>query len=101
MDKETYGKIYEINAYFLQTHVQVLPFSAAIIEDVAVSFTLYMDMLFRYYQPVKQVVFLLEGDYLVVQSIQLQARELLSAHNKLLFIPLQELTQERLKLSIF
>ncbi|MGM0294550.1 helix-turn-helix domain-containing protein [Enterococcus sp. AZ062] len=96
MVKETYGQIYEINDYFLQTHAQVLPFSAATIEDVAVSFTLYMDMLFRYYQPVKQVLFLLEGDYLVVQSIRLQARELLSAHNHLLFIPLQELTQERL-----
>lgn len=96
MVKETYGQIYEINAYFLQTHAQILPFSAATIEDVAVSFTLYMDMLFRYYQPVKQVLFLLEGDYLVVQSIRLQARELLSAHNHLLFIPLQELTQERL-----
>ncbi|EPH63772.1 hypothetical protein D931_01735, partial [Enterococcus faecium 13.SD.W.09] len=37
-----------------------------------------------------------EGDYLVVQSIRLQAQELLGKHYNLLFLPLQELTQERL-----
>ncbi|MGM0149145.1 helix-turn-helix domain-containing protein [Enterococcus sp. AZ162] len=96
MAKQTYGQIHEINSCFLQKHAQTLRFSAVTFEDVAVSFTLYMDMLFHYYQPVKQVLFLLEGDYLVVQSIRLQAQELLGKHYNLLFLPLQELTQERL-----
>lgn len=96
MVKQTYGQIHEIHSCFLQKHAQTLRFSAVTFEDVAVSFTLYMDMLFHYYQPVKQVLFLLEGDYLVVQSIRLQAQELLGKHYNLLFLPLQELTQERL-----
>ncbi len=96
MVKKTYGQFHEINSYFLQKHAQTLRFSAVTFEDVAVSFTFYMDMLFHYYQPVKQVLFLLEGNYLVVQSIRLQAQELLSDHYNLLFLPLKELTQERL-----
>ncbi|NKD39835.1 M protein trans-acting positive regulator, partial [Enterococcus casseliflavus] len=96
MVKQTYGQIHEIHSCFLQKHAQTLRFSAVTFEDVAVSFTFYMDMLFHHYQPVKQVLFLLEGDYLVVQSIRLQAQELLGKHYNLLFLPLQELTQERL-----
>lgn len=93
MVKNTYGPIYARNFQFLEEQAQRLSFSATTFEDVVVSFTLYMDTLFRYYQPVKQVLFLLEGDYLVVQSIRLQAQELLGNHYNLLFIPLQELTQ--------
>ncbi|MDA9461010.1 helix-turn-helix domain-containing protein [Enterococcus mundtii] len=96
MVKKTYGKIHEINSSFLQKHAHTLSFSTVTFEDVAVSFTLYMDMLFHYYQPVKHVLFLLEGDYLVVQSIRIQAQELLGDHYNLLFISLQEMTQERL-----
>ncbi|WP_144809798.1 PRD domain-containing protein, partial [Enterococcus casseliflavus] len=96
MVEKKHSQIHKINTHFLATHSQILPFSSQTFEDVAVSFTLYMDMVFRYYQPVKQILFLLEGDYLVVQSIRIEAREQLGDHHQLLFIKLQEVTPEQL-----
>ncbi|WP_438713384.1 helix-turn-helix domain-containing protein [Enterococcus sp. DIV0806c] len=96
MVKKSDKQIYEAHQQFLLKHAQVLSLSAQYFEDIVVSFTAYMTLLFHYYQPVKQVLFLLEGDYLVVQSIRMQARVLLGEYHKLLFIPIQELTPERL-----
>ncbi|WP_195514580.1 helix-turn-helix domain-containing protein [Enterococcus sp. 1001283B150225_161107_E12] len=96
MVKKSDKQIYEAHKQFLLKHAQVLSFSAQYFEDIVVSFTAYMNLLFHYYQPVKKVLFLLEGDYLVVQSIRMQARVLLGEYHKLLFMPLQELTPEHL-----
>ncbi|OTP25522.1 helix-turn-helix domain-containing protein [Enterococcus mundtii] len=96
MVKKSDKQIYEAHKQFLLKHAQVLSFSAQYFEDIVVSFTTYMNLLFHYYQPVKKVLFLLEGDYLIVQSIRMQARVLLGEYHKLLFMQLQELTPERL-----
>ncbi|MGM7317272.1 M protein trans-acting positive regulator, partial [Enterococcus casseliflavus] len=99
MVEKKHSQIHKINTHFLATHSQILPFSPSTFEDVAVSFTLYMDMVFRYYQPVKQILFLLEGDYLVVQAIRIEAREQLGDHHHLLFVQLQEVIPEQLNSS--
>lgn len=96
MVEKKHSQIHKINTHFLSTHSKALPISSSIFEDVAASFTLYMDMVFRYYQPVKQILFLLEGDYLVVQSIRIEAREQLGDHHHLLFVKLQEFLPEQL-----
>ncbi|MGM0322471.1 hypothetical protein IGI82_003671 [Enterococcus sp. AZ067] len=59
MVEKKHSQIHKINTHFLLTHSKALPISSSTFEDVAVSFTLYMDMVFRYYQPVKQILFLL------------------------------------------
>ncbi|MFR0814139.1 MAG: hypothetical protein ACLSIL_06600 [Enterococcus casseliflavus] len=99
MVEKKHSQIHKINTHFLATHSQILPFSSWTFEDVAVSFTLYMDMVFRYHQPVKQILFLLEGDYLVVQAIRIEAREQLGDHHHLLFVQLQEVIPEQLNSS--
>ncbi|NBA63741.1 helix-turn-helix domain-containing protein [Enterococcus mundtii] len=81
---------------FFQKHAQLLNFSSDYFEDIVISFMVYMDLVFHQYQPVKHVLFLLEGDYLIVQAIRQQAQQQLGERHKLLFMPLQELTQERL-----
>ncbi|MGM7317271.1 M protein trans-acting positive regulator, partial [Enterococcus casseliflavus] len=96
MVEKKHSQIHKVNTHFLSTHSKALPISSGTLEDVAVSFTLYMDMVFRYYQPVKQILFLLEGDYLVVQAIRIEAREQLGDHHHLLFVQLQEITPEKL-----
>lgn len=94
--KKNQKNLYYENRDFLESCSKVLPFSSSYFDEIVVSFTMYMDILLNSYQPKKQVLFLLEGDYLLVQSIRIQARQQLGETHELLFLPLQELTQERL-----
>ncbi len=94
--KKNHRNLYDKHTAFLGNHVKELSFSSTDLEEIVVSFTMYMNMLLQAYQPKKKVLFLLEGDYLLVQSIRLQARQQLGETHELLFLPLQELTQQRL-----
>ncbi|MFW8667094.1 helix-turn-helix domain-containing protein [Enterococcus entomosocium] len=94
--KKNYRNMYDEITAFLESYSHVLSFSSAYFEEIVVSFTMYMGLLLQYYQPKRQVLFLLEGDYLLVQFIRMQARQQLGETHELLFLPLQELTQERL-----
>ncbi|OUZ30156.1 hypothetical protein A5885_003337 [Enterococcus sp. 8E11_MSG4843] len=67
------------------------------LEESAVSFTIFSDLLLRYYQPVKKVLFLLEGDYIRVQTIRLQALRVLGSQHELIFVSLHELSEAWLK----
>lgn len=94
--KKKHRNLYDKHTAFLGNYVKDLSFSSTDLEEIVVSFTMYMNMLLHVYQPKKKVLFLLEGDYLLVQSIRMQARQQLGETHELLFLPLQELTQQRL-----
>lgn len=74
----------------------MLSFSEKYLEDIIASLTMYTEILFSYYSPKKTVLFLLEGNHLLVQLIKVQANQLLSKQYHVLFVPLHELTEERL-----
>lgn len=95
--KENHQEAYGSNVSFLMNHQNVLSFNKNYFEDIAVSFTMFTDLLVTYYQPVKSILFLLEGDPILVQTIRLQAHRYLGNQYQLVFLPLQELTEERLK----
>ncbi len=61
------------------------------------SFTTVSDLLRDYYQPKKNILFLIEGDSMVVQMIRLQAIRLFANKYQVIFLSLHELTEERLK----
>lgn len=95
--KTDHREAYQKNLAFLEKHPRTLVLSKTYQEDVAVSLTMMVDLLINYYQPVKHVVFLLEGEALVVQTIRLLAQRYLGTNYALLFLPLHELTEERLQ----
>ncbi|ROY44011.1 HTH domain-containing protein [Enterococcus casseliflavus] len=88
---------YETNRGFLKSRQNDLSFSKTWEEDVAVSFSLFSELLLHTYPPKKTVLFLLEGDSMVVQTIRLQAQHLLGEQAHLVFLALHELTEARLK----
>lgn len=95
--KNNHQEAYEKNLSFLRNYQSVLSFSENYFEDIVVSFTMITDLLVTYYQPVKSVLFLLEGDPILIQTIRLQAYRYLGNQYQLIFLPLQELTEARLK----
>ncbi|MBO1097900.1 PRD domain-containing protein [Enterococcus casseliflavus] len=88
---------YNKNLAFLHRYQTELAFSSMTLEESAVSFTIFSDLLLRYYQPVKKVLFLLEGDYIRVQTIRLQALRVLGSQHELIFVSLHELSEAWLK----
>ncbi|WP_347082697.1 helix-turn-helix domain-containing protein [Enterococcus mundtii] len=88
---------YNKNLTFLEHHQKSMAFSSKSFEEIAVSFTLFSDLLLRYYQPVRKVLFLLEGDYIGIQKIRLQALRILGNQHELIFVSLHELSEEWLK----
>ncbi|MBO1121376.1 HTH domain-containing protein [Enterococcus casseliflavus] len=88
---------YEKNVAFLKKHQEELRLSATALEELAVGFTLFIELLIHSHQPRQNILFLLEGDSMVVQSIRLQAQRLLGESYQLNFLSLPELTEERLK----
>jgi len=94
--KGLYGLAYEKNRQFIQKNQPLLSFSEKYLEDIIASLTMYTEILFSYYSPKKTVLFLLEGNHLLVQLIKVQANQLLSKQHHVLFVPLHELTEERL-----
>ena len=94
--KDLYGLAYEKNRQFIHENQSLLSFSEKYLEDIIASLTMYTEILFSYYSPKKTVLFLLEGNHLLVQLIKVQANQLLSKQYHVLFVPLHELTEERL-----
>lgn len=94
--KDLYGLAYEKNRKFIHENQSLLSFSEKYLEDIIASLTMYTEILFSYYSPKKTVLFLLEGNHLLVQLIKVQANQLLSKQHHVLFVPLHELTEERL-----
>lgn len=96
--KDLYTINYEKNKQFILRNQKSLAFSEEYLDDIVASLTMYTEILFSYYSPKKTVLFLLEGNHLLVQWIKVQANHLLSNQHHLLFVPLHELTEERLNI---
>ncbi|MBO1097678.1 PRD domain-containing protein [Enterococcus casseliflavus] len=88
---------FEKNRTFLHNHQKTLAFSKQSFDALTVSFTVFSDLLLRYYQPIKKVLILLEGDYISIQTIRLQALRILGNQHELVFVSLHELSEEWLK----
>ncbi|MDB7100564.1 MULTISPECIES: helix-turn-helix domain-containing protein [Enterococcus] len=97
MVKKNYSETYLENDRFLRKNQKRLGLADSYFEDIVNSFTLYIDLLIHYYQPVRTILFLIEGDYLVVQSIRLKATRMLGNQHQVIFMPLKGLTKERLE----
>lgn len=82
---------------FLEDHQKVLGFSEAYSVDIATSLALYSHILFHYYAPARRILFLLEGDHLVIQYIRAQAEELLGLRHQIRYLKIQELEERQLK----
>lgn len=95
--KENYPRAYEGSQKFLKSHETILNFSNQYSEDIAVGLTIVSNLVIHCYQPEKNILFLLEGDPLIVQAIRFQARRLLENQYHLTFVSLHELSEEFLK----
>lgn len=82
---------------FLDKHKKNLSLSESYFEDVAVSLTLYSHILFHYYAPKRTILFLLEGDHLMMQSARAQAQQLLGYRHHIRYLKIEELTEAQLK----
>lgn len=96
--KDIHPLVYEINYDFLVKNTDVLNISEHYFEDVVASLTMFYDIILSYYAPVREIAFILEGDYLLIQSIRIQINNILGEKYHAKFIPLQELTVERLNI---
>lgn len=96
MALKRYPKTYYKNYKFLYQHQQLLGLGNLYFEDVVVAFTLFTNLLLESYRPKKSILFLLEGDAMVVQSIRHQAKTRFGSQHRLLFLQLQELTSDRI-----
>jgi len=95
--KTYHQESYYKNKAFLEKYKEELAFATEFMEDIAISFTTVSDLLLDYYQPKKNILFLIEGDSMVVQMIRLQAIRLFANKYQVIFLSLHELTEERLK----
>ncbi|OUZ16464.1 hypothetical protein A5868_001385 [Enterococcus sp. 12F9_DIV0723] len=91
-DEENYVRNYR----FLQKHKKRLLTTYTYLDDVCVALTIYSQLIFDLYSPVKTIYFLLEGDHFVCQHIRTRATQLFGHKHSLTFVPLQQLTKEEL-----
>lgn len=91
-----YLEAYQINHQFLLQYQHELKLEEPYFDDVVVAFTSFVNLLLETYSPKKVVLFLLEGDALVVQKLRQQAKQRLGSQHHLIFLPLQELTLDRI-----
>lgn len=82
------------NYLFLTKYNPTLALSENFLYDVAVCLTLYSQILFRYHAPSLNILFLIEGDYLVVQYIRTQAKLLLGSKHNVKFVKIFELSEK-------
>ncbi|OUZ28287.1 hypothetical protein A5885_003628 [Enterococcus sp. 8E11_MSG4843] len=94
--KKSYAKELHQIRYFLERNKQFLDLSNQYEDDVVFSLTLYSHILFHYYAPTRSLLFLLEGDALVVQYIRAQAHQILGQRHNIRYLKIDELTEQHL-----
>ncbi|MGM7317092.1 helix-turn-helix domain-containing protein [Enterococcus casseliflavus] len=94
--KKSYAKELHQIRYFFERNKQALDLSNQYEDDVVFSLTLYSHILFHYYAPARSLLFLLEGDALVVQYIRAQAHQILGQRHKIRYLKIDELTEKHL-----
>ena len=93
---KNHSKAYHKNYQFLNQHQHLLGLGDLYFEDVVIAFTLFTNLLLEAYYPKKSILFLLEGDAIVIQTIRQQAMTRFGSQHRLLFLQLQELTSDRI-----
>lgn len=88
---EKQPEFYQKNHQFLRQYQNALGLGDPYFEDIVVEFTLFTNLLLASYFPRKTILFLLEGDMLLVQTIRQEAQQLIGNQHQLLFLQLQEL----------
>ncbi|WP_306425369.1 helix-turn-helix domain-containing protein [Enterococcus entomosocium] len=91
--------IYQHNLQFLKENKERFSLSdktTRYLEDISVSLTIYSSLILDFYWPSKTICFLLEGDHFVCQQIRIRAIQQFGTKHELIFLPLQDLIQERL-----
>ncbi|MGM7317195.1 helix-turn-helix domain-containing protein [Enterococcus casseliflavus] len=99
-EKEAIIKYYpnsykNIYSYLSTETVTSLAISPTYIEDIACSMTLFLETVSIKYSSIKTILFILEGNHLLVQLIYSQAKSLLKGKYKLLFFPIQNFTLDK------
>ncbi|GEB28748.1 transcriptional regulator [Enterococcus casseliflavus] len=93
--RKNYATLYQLNHQFLRKHRKDLKLTTAYFEDIVVEFTLFSNLLLNMYHPGKNVVFLLEGDSLLMQVIRQQAVNRLTPPHCLFFPQLVDWTSNQ------
>jgi len=94
--QKSYANEFRQIQHFLERNKENLDLSEQHEEDVVLSLTLFSHILFNYYAPARSLLFLLEGDALVVQYIRAQARQILGQRHKIRYLKIDELTEKHL-----
>lgn len=92
----SYSAALRRNRQFLEEHAELLGITKQYFDDIVFSLTLYSDILFHYYSPARTILFLLEGESLIVQYIQAQAQQLLGYRHTIRYLKIEELTEQEL-----
>lgn len=90
------AEAYQKNHQFLRQYQEDLGLEDPYFEDIVVEFTLFTNLLLASYSPQKTILFLLEGEGLLVQTIRQEAEQRIGNQHRLLFLQLQELMLERI-----
>lgn len=90
-------KNFEINRKFLQKYQDQLLFTPAHMKEICASLTLYSTMIVENYSSPKKILFLLEGNHFICQSIRSRVIKLYGSQHQLQFVPLQMLSKDFLK----
>ncbi|GEB30332.1 transcriptional regulator [Enterococcus casseliflavus] len=91
-----HSEAYHVNKQFLRKHQKLLGLGEAYFDDVVVEFTLFINLLLEAYYPQMSVLFLLAGDSMRIQMLHQQAKQRIGCQHRLHFLPLKELTADRI-----
>lgn len=93
--KQANRENYTRNLLFMKTNFSELDNKEAYLPDISSSFTLLMERLEEHYLlKRKNIIFLLEGDLYICQSIRSRAQLYFGARHELFFMTIQALTDE-------
>lgn len=93
--KLTDEKSFKSNLNFLKYYSDWYIAENKYLDEVAASLTIYLDLLYEYYSYSKRILFLLEGDPIVIQKIKSSANKYLHSH-EVIFVRLIDLKKEYL-----
>lgn len=94
--KIIYKETYIHSLSFFSAHSHLISFPNEYFEDIIASFTLYYESLLNYYSSKKNIVFILEGDYLLIHNIRSQVNYIFGTKYNIRFLSLLDSSYYRL-----
>lgn len=92
----SYPKELAKNHYFFEGHREKFVGTDVYFEDIVLSVTLYSQLLFHYYAPKRTLLFLLEGEPLIIQTIHARARQMFGDRHTVNYLKIEELSEKHL-----